>query len=130
MANITLKTGSEGPKWDPYGYIEIEFTKTDGTIVTYHGGLAEWCKVECTDGKKYEINNLEEASILFKLETGLTPDEAESLYYQIDARKNKQCQKCGSHKVEWQDGYPGEELLVCGKCGEVVNCHFDESAVI
>jgi len=130
MANIKIKHGSEGPKWDPYGFTEIEFTKTDGTVVTYHGGLAEWCKVEYKDGKKYLIDNLEESSILFKLETGLTPDEAEEWYYKMEASKEKQCQECGSRKLEWKSGYPGEELLICSKCGEVANCHFDESAVI
>lgn len=129
MANIKIKHGSEGPAWDPYSFTEIEFTKTDGTVVKYHGGLGEWCTVEYKDGRKYKIDNLEESSILFKLEVGMTPEEAESCFYKLEARREYQC-KCGSRKLHWRQGYPGEELLICAECGEVANCHFDESAVI
>ena len=53
MNKITVIHGSEGPRHDPYGYVEVQFTKQHGTVIEAHiGDLSAWIKV---NGKKLPI---------------------------------------------------------------------------
>lgn len=41
----------------------------------------------------------------------------------LDAQNQKdisKCPKCKSKDLKWQSGFPGEELLICNKCNEIV----------
>lgn len=50
---VRVKNGSEGPRHDPYAYIEITVYRL-GHIFTFHGGLACWIKVDGVREDFYE----------------------------------------------------------------------------
>lgn len=71
---ISVRRGSEGPRHDPYGYTEITVT-TNGDVVTYHGGLGEWVRV---NGVKVDDDSL--AVMLFERHTGMSVEQAMRAY--------------------------------------------------
>ena len=44
ISNFKMKSGSEGPRHDPYGYNEISFTK-DNKQILIHMGLAQYIEI-------------------------------------------------------------------------------------
>lgn len=128
MADISIKTGSEGPKHDPYGYTEITFIKTDGTIIKHHEGLGSWCEI--LDKNCIQRAEGSQASELFFLATGCTPNEARKYFNKAEQKRRSICPECNSRNLEWHRGYPGEEILICEDCNSYVDCVFNESAVI
>lgn len=78
MASIRIRTGSEGPAHDPYGYQEIEFTRTDGVVVTLHSGLGEWCEVYFPNRKEFRSWSWDNDAAVkaFQDLTGLHPMQA------------------------------------------------------
>ena len=120
---LTVKTGSEGPRWDPYGYVELQVfdQRTDRTVVL-HQGLGDWLKV---DGEMRATANENPAGV-FKDLLGFSPGMVERWMERVRHR----CGKCFSKRFEWQAGYPGESLKCCTKCGEVCDYEFNEQAII
>lgn len=92
MAKIQIRTGSEGPSWDPYSFTQITFTCTDGLEVVHHSGLGEWCMV---DGMT--VGRGEEAAPAFLSYAGLTPYQAQKAYHRIHQR----CSLCGHKRGRW-----------------------------
>lgn len=142
MASINIRRGSEGPEHDPYAFVEIEFTRTDGVVVVLHGGLAEWCRVYLSDYKPggglgrfrrrasgtllYETDG-DDCVDEFYRRTGLTPHQADRYHRRLSCPTK--CPKCGSKKRYSADGYPGESFDMCGKCSKIVSSHFNPSEI-
>jgi hypothetical protein len=86
MARVRVKSGDEGPKHDPYGWTEIQFTTTAGDTVTFrYSGLGyerttfRGATVETFDGDPT-------ARMWFEELTGMDPDRAESIPDELEAR--------------------------------------------
>ena len=125
MASIKVREGIEGPAYDPYHFTEIQFTRTDGVVVTLHAGLGDWLTLTYgLTGWVMGKGNPDEA---FARLTGITPAKA----MQIWERRHhpSRCPKCKSRKQEWFAGYPGEQICQCSKCGSFIACTFDPSVV-
>ncbi len=130
MSSITIKTGREGPREDPYHYVEITVHRrsTDFTgTVTCHQGLAEWVRVH-EPGKQQQVFEDTDQGEWFELYAGVSVKTAERAFREMKARKIRY-HPCGERYLDWVNGYPGEELLHCGKCGTVLDATFDLSAV-
>lgn len=126
MNNLKIKHGSEGPRHDPYGFTEITFRGQRGSI-KFHYGLATWCEGE-RNGRKFRVNeDANECLRLFEEITTMTPMRAESIAFELPWRKH--AAKCDGRKFFCSDGYPGERFTICKKCDDVVDYHFDRSAV-
>lgn len=125
MTKITRKTGSEGPRHDPYHYEELTVKRPDGRSITIHTGLAFWA--EAGDGRR-EDHDVEKAMTLFEQVAGITPHQAEKTYRELRDRRYRY-HPCGQRHFEDASGYPGESFVVCRKCGLVVDSHFNISAV-
>lgn len=52
---VSVRSGTEGPRNDPYAFQEYAVTMSWGVIITYHTGLDEWMRVG--DGPRV-IDNL------------------------------------------------------------------------
>jgi len=131
MSNVEIKTGSEGPKHDPYHYTEVivnrvsrDFTGT----VTSHNGLGNWVKVE-EDGKPDQLFRDSDQGDWFALYAGVTVKAAWKARMEVDTRRITR-HPCGQRAIEEVDGMPGETLTVCKSCGKVLSGTFDLSAVI
>lgn len=121
MSNIKLKTGSEGPRHDPYGYTEITVDRQDGRVVTLHSGLAYWCKVYLNGKLVLTFDNEQTIEKMFTRFAGISSHKAEEIYY---ARRTI-CDKCGCNDCHTVNGYPGETLYICNNCDEIVTCDFN-----
>lgn len=133
MASISIRHGTEGPVYDPYGYGEITITLTNDKVIVYHCGLAEWCLVYY-HGKREKYHSYlyngetdDKAAAVFEKETGLTPIQAERYYNRL--HHPKKCRKCGSRQRISQRGHPGETLWCCSKCERVVSVDMNWSVI-
>ena len=91
MASVRVKTGTEGPRHDPYGWTEVRFTTTAGQTITYrHGGLGysrtTWDDevIETVDHNK--STQTETADEAFERLTGMKPQDAEMIPYELELR--------------------------------------------
>lgn len=129
MSDIFIKRGSEGPRHDPYSYTEITVKRTDGNKVlrsaTIHAGLAYWA--ETSDGRREDQDTVR-VNDLFTEVAGITPHQAHKAHRELEDRRYRY-HPCGQKYFHDCSGYPGESFVVCGKCGKVVDSHFDRSAV-
>jgi hypothetical protein len=126
---IEIRSGSEGPAHDPYGYTETTVTRADGRWATIHSGLGDWMLY--FDGRQERRFDDDYAILRNKFEAcvGITPEGAEKAMRKVqDVRVRNHA--CGPNNFEWVSGYPGEELLACGKCGHIIDSSFNVSAVI
>ncbi len=130
--SLSLKTGSEGPRHDPYGFEEYEIDTPSGET-TLHLGLGFWLK---HNGRRIEAAGRAEESelcgpILKKL-TGFSLDEILALKERVEKHRSRRCAKCGasSRHFRSESGFPGEHFTVCGKCGHVADSYFCESEII
>lgn len=127
-AKVWIKTGAEGPAYDPYGYTEI-VVNIRGVEYVYHAGLGERIKV---DGVNKTDADEGDSSLVnfFKQLTGFYPHQWEKFYYKLQHRRRSKCFACGSKKIEGVRGYPGETLFQCQDCHQIVDTEFHESTVI
>src|SRR5262249_37829395 len=82
-SRIEIRSGSEGPNFDPYHYDEITVTRADGRKATIHRGLAEWMRY--WDGRFERRSNDSYAILRSKFEAcvGCTPEEAERTFHRL-----------------------------------------------
>ena len=124
-----IRTGSEGPKHDPYSFTEYSASSLTNPdlIVTLHMGLAEWLMVGCGTKRMHANENHGfEGGIVaeFKRLTGRDPYEDEEEHFSP---------KCSDHPdadVESMEGYPGESFAVCSVCRKILDSYFNEAAII
>lgn len=127
---VQVETGSEGPRHDPYHFVETHVTTPNGTTVL-HEGLGTWLKF---NGKEfptrqehkgnYEAYELHLRNELFPRCTGWTITQLN----RIGRRISNRC-KCGSQRFIWESGYPGETFKVCVACHKIVASTFSRSAI-
>lgn len=117
---VHKRTGSEGPKHDPYGFVEITATTPRGEIMI-HAGLAEYLKV---NGVLFDNPRREWMEEQWESFTGFTLTQIGRI-----RRKLKSRCKCGSKDFSCESGFPGEHLLVCMSCGNIHDSYFNLSEV-
>jgi DNA-directed RNA polymerase subunit RPC12/RpoP len=122
MSSIDIKSGSEGPRHDPYSYLEITVTRESGATVCMHAGLIVWIEV---NGIRSDCS-YETAAGIFEDIAGISLEVAEKVH----ERRATQCSECGSRDLREQSGYPGETLYFCERCDAMVHYHFNEAAII
>lgn len=123
---ISVDTGSEGPKHDPYGYTEVTVYFEDRTV-TVHSGLVVWHEIRYSDGPFHRIHcPYEEAERLFEKETGVSIEKAHRLWEQ----RQTYCGDCETSDYSERAGYPGETFIVCNHCGGVISSQLNLGAVI
>lgn len=128
-SRIEIRSGSEGPNFDPYHYDEITVTRADGRKATIHRGLAEWMRY--WDGR-FERHFHDSYAILrskFEACVGCTPEEAERTFHRLKERRITH-HACGMRHIKSVDGYPGETFMLCDKCGDILDSSFDHSAIV
>ena len=130
MSNIKIKTGSEGPSYDPYHYVEVTVNRVSrhftGTI-TSHEGFVDWVHVD-EPGKKRQVFTDIDQEQWFEVYAGITLKAARTACAELNQRKIR-FHPCGQRDLNWVDGFPGEELLVCDKCKTVLHATFNLEAV-
>lgn len=82
MAQLRIKTGSEGPRHDPYSWTEIHFTKTGSGTVVLRSSALGYDRLYMNGQLLLETYEGREASNQFRALTGLTPEKAEKIYYE------------------------------------------------
>ena len=137
---IHIRTGSEGPRHDPYAYTEIEIRPRPGHVATsvlIHEGLGTFLRVGDVEIQEGDVERgTHVATILtnaelrhrFERATGYSPDAWRAFCDRVRARRQSRC-PCGSRRLSWRNGYPGEELLLCDDCGNVLDRTFNEAAI-
>jgi hypothetical protein len=124
---IERRTGSEGPRHDPYHYDEWTIRRDGFRGIVYHDGLSEW--IRYSNGKIFTIRegDHELAEIAFRRCTGYTMPEwtrAIALLERSRSRRHR------NHDVREESGYPGEHFTFCHTCDVVIDSYFNEGAVI
>ena len=126
--SITLKTGTEGPRHDPYGYSEWIFVRR-GKKAILHEGLSEWVSIDGQKNTNREICLMEgkdseiAARLMFEKEVGVSLKTLEKVIH-----RPKRC--CNKPRITSSPGYPGETLYICANCENIVGGSFNEAAVI
>lgn len=124
MTSIDIKTGTEGPRHDPYGYEEITVTRPNGDVITLHQGLVEW--VQVNNSQRHGNRRTASCRKVFEFFAGCTPEVARRAYERVQYT----CKSCGRSDLRCVSGYPGETFNVCIHCDTVVSSDFNESAII
>jgi hypothetical protein len=132
---LSMKYGSEGSRHDPYAYQEqvmvIDNGLGDGVVtITLHEGLGQWIRVVSpkdtvtVDGEETIVE-----AMFTQCTGGVTPAMFQKAYYHVHGPKRR-CTKCGSKRLTWVDGYPGETLQQCTRCDEILFTMFNVSEVL
>jgi hypothetical protein len=116
---VEIRTGTEGPKHDPYGYQEITVHHR-GRVIMLHAGLGEYLEI---DGVRCHENN--HAAARFAVEVGATPEDVEKWHERAKSR----CCICGMREYRQERGYPGEMFTLCIN-RHIMKFSFNESAVL
>ena len=80
---ISKKTGTEGPKHDPYSFEEFIY-ECNGKVTTLHMGLGVW--MESSSGKLlYARSDAQERAIIrwFEIRIGMTMERFNKAYYRV-----------------------------------------------
>jgi hypothetical protein len=123
--SISVRTGAEGPHWDPYHYDEIAVVRK-GIEYEIRLGL----------GVSLEIAGVQiegQESELYKLFTDLTgnpPFMWQNWLWVCKGRRKFQCRHCRSKDITEHEGFPGETIYLCNGCKTIVDCDFDEGAIL
>lgn len=118
---LATRTGSEGPRHDPYAFTETTVLRK-GRKVTVHEGLACWLQL---DGEEVSANDDVVVRENFKRLTGFSPGQIEKFIHRAQSR----CGRCGKSDMVEMSGYPGETFLVCAHCDLICGSAFNRSAV-
>ena len=139
IMEISHRSGVEGPRHDPYHWDEYVISGYNKKFCnpeiyfTVHRGLANWFSIR-KDGWKIPDSNMfcwekymEE--MLFNI-TGMTFDQVVEKHEEEENRLF--CPECNEvpEDVVARDGYPGETVYCCPKCGSPCGSDQDMSAVI
>jgi hypothetical protein len=125
---VLVKTGREGPRFDPYSYTEYKATMPS-TSFEIHRGLAFW--VRTNGGPKINITgrNYDDderfVDNVFRYATGYTLRQLIRFHDSAKAR----CIEGGRHNTISMGGYCGETFDVCTKCNRVVDSFFDRESI-
>ena len=115
---LTRRTGSEGPRHDPYSYTEWT-VKRGERHVTLHLGLATWVKI---NNLICDLNSENQAVSQFEHDAGITLKACDRALDHVS-----RC--CSKMRPVSKTGYPGEHFTVCGSCGKHLDYYFCISEV-
>jgi len=136
--NVYYKSGREGPRHDPYSYEEWTVEK-NGDEIVLHLGLGVFLKVngrevmrdqgkDSYDDGMLKLNphikwGYKDVVAEFEKRVGMTLVE-------LDAKHNtynvpRKCPKCGNMDYIDSEGFAGEPMLECDRCGTIVWSHPD-----
>ncbi len=121
---VVRRTGSEGPRHDPYHFEELHVETRDGKTVL-HEGLGLWLKHECRSGYKLTENRVHCVHDVFKAMTGYSTSQIDRIAIRLQSR----CRKCGCRDFDDVRGYPGETLYQCVDCKHINGSSQDYSAI-
>ncbi|HNW32673.1 MAG TPA: hypothetical protein PKL44_00275 [Candidatus Dojkabacteria bacterium] len=124
IGTVSITTGTEGPKHDPYGYTEYSFTHK-GEDIVIHLGLRE--EMIIGSSKTYGYDNI---TIAFADRFNHTITLSEFLSEVDETMHTPPSCECGCQEGEWVSGFPGEHLYICSKCKNVLDSEFHESEII
>lgn len=125
---LIYKTGTEGPRHDPYGYEEWTIVRGD-VKATLHLGLAEWYEDNVNDndsrrsGPAHHLEGAVECVAAFEKFAGISLKTCERAIHRY-----LPC--CAHPAIRSFAGYPGETIDRCESCGKVVDYDFDIGAVL
>lgn len=122
---VREKIGHEGPRHDPYGYTELH-VKTEDVDVVLHEGLMLYMILGGVKTMFKEDEYKEQFEKVLVDVTGFTEKQLRRFHDRASSR----CPEGGYHDTESVDGYPGESLCICCKCGNVVGSYFSIDAVM
>jgi len=109
---LEMKTGQEGPYWDPYSWKERTVI-VDGTKTILHTGLVVFCR------RGYKTVWDKQSYKAFGVWTGLDIDQFDKALDRIEGPPRK-CLHCGSKKFGYGGGYVGETMMWCQSCGNMI----------
>lgn len=124
---LFLQHGEEGPKYDPYSYMEMTVHRK-GKEVTLHSGFFYWVEINgqrVNEKHDNQGNTIVDPEVIFEKETGLTAQTFMKYYDKIQ----NTC-KCGNRDTYASSGFPGETLYLCTKCNEVVSSDVNLRAIM
>jgi hypothetical protein len=93
-----------------------------------HVGLGTWATVRWPDEYVERSRDEQRALRLFERVAGVSLPVLEKALHER-ANRRYRYHACGRRHFEYANGYPGETFIVCKKCGDVIDSHFDRSAV-
>jgi hypothetical protein len=127
-------SGTEGPRFDPYGYDQYEIHRKGRASLTVHLGLDNWAQLgkqkrrslfgQGKGRERYELDKRRLDAVVERA-CGYTLAQLERF-----ARKARSRCPCGSKSFEEACGYPGEHVTMCAECHRVMSVTFNEAAVI
>lgn len=121
--SVYVKTGTEGPRYDPYGYVEYKCRGRNGFgQYILHLGLIEWIEHQL-DNRTLKKDTQSNVQMKWELLTGIKVDDVEEVVNQPHF-----CE-CGCKKTKTMEGYPGEVFEMCTACNAIVDSIFCESAI-
>ena len=126
---IAVRTGTEGPKEDPWSWTEREFER-GGHRYVLRQGLDFWLEVDGARSRPYVSGDGPEdegAVRRFERLTGMPLARFDRYADRIG--NPRRCPKCAGRRMAWRDGYPGESIRLCRDCGEVVAHEFNLAEV-
>jgi hypothetical protein len=127
-SHIEIRSGSEGPRHDPYSYQEITVTRQDGREAMIHLGLAAW--MTYWDGRIQRKFDDQHEVLFNKFEACIGINPAAAAKVLEKARSNKiRHHACGHKHLHEVEGFPGETLLHCSKCGSILDGDFNLSVI-
>ena len=122
-SGITIHTGTEGPRHDPYSYTEITVRLPRKAPVTIHYGLGEWLRIG--NDAQHDIHGYSDQ--VLRTLTGYSITQAERIVRKAREADYRLHKAHGGY--HWSSGFPGESLCFC-RCGNVIDSTFDEGAII
>ena len=131
---ITVKSGAEGPRHDPYDWEELSVQRPNG-LWCYRTGALGYIEISRDGGIMFNASigimrrcdhTEQEAIDFFARMTGLTPVQ----WLRTEMRLSKKCPLCGAKGYHLVDGYPGEEMIICDGCENVIGNNFNDAAII
>lgn len=123
---VMHRTGSEGPKHDPYHFEEYE-VEFGGKKTTIHLGLGTW--LHLPSGKTFFGSGDDDVMLEFEKVHGIAFPVLINWLERYMKWKTSRCRECGSRKFHMEKGYPGETFMSCEN-GHIISSCFNESAVL
>jgi hypothetical protein len=125
MTTVNIKKGQEGPSYDPYAYEEFHIKRPDRDLVIVHVGLGVSIDGLCFKGVDESFTSY------FEKMVGITWSAFGRAAERLDSPPRR-CPVCNTKSSSGRhcDGYPGETILICSKCDEILFAWFNESAII
>lgn len=124
-SRVRVKHGVEGPRHDPYQVTEYLVTRSTGAHGALRMGIGLSLNINgfaiYEDDEKKLIKRFEELC-------GCSLHVLEKAVHNAPLRRMRS-HKCGMKHMREVAGYPGETFIICGKCGDVMDSHFNRSAI-